>query len=153
MRPYLSLLWTTREGTSFKGSFSALGFCPLQSGVGDPGVGDPCGSATELASNVLGQLPGHSGCFQSAPLNHCYGEATEVSPQHSLCPAQGWHSLTESRGEWGRDHSQLEDGTSQSQGAEKWRWVGSVVLPRRCQFPLHRSVSVLWVQVWLRRQI
>lgn len=51
---------------------------------------DPCGSATELASNMLGRLPGHSGCFQSAPLNHCYGEAKEVSPQHSLFPARGF---------------------------------------------------------------
>lgn len=38
MRPYLSLLWTTRKGTSFKGSFPALGFCRLQSRVGGPGV-------------------------------------------------------------------------------------------------------------------
>lgn len=42
-----------------------------------------------FAFNVLGQLPGHSGCFQSAPLNHWYGEAMGVYPQDSLLSAQG----------------------------------------------------------------
>lgn len=111
MRPHLSLLWITREGTSFKDCFPGWGFCPVQSkGRRSRSVILAHGSATELAFDMLGQLPSHSGCFQSAPLNHWYGEAMEVYPQDSLFSAQGWCSLNESHGEWGSDLSQLECG-------------------------------------------
>lgn len=146
MRPYLSLLWNTREGTSFKGSFPASGFCPLQSGVGDPGVWSlwKCNWAhiqrawtaarpqRMLSVSTLKPLlwGGHRGVPTAFPV-----------PSSG---AQGNLSVSSLRAVG--SEAGIIPSTSQNRGAEKWRWVSSWVLPRRCQIRLHGSVSVTWVQ-------
>lgn len=157
MRPHLSLLWTTGEGTSFKDSFPTLGFCPLQSRVGDPGVWSlwKCNWACIQRAWTAARPQRMLSVSTLKPLLWGGHRGVPTALPVPSSGAQGWHSLTE----WGVRQGSFPAGgwhLSEPEGREMEEG-GFFGAPQAMPAPTAREclchLGAGRQQVWLLRQI